>query len=363
MRYNWQQKDWPHFRYNTKEIDGALFDFATRAGRISGMLEGLTKTEQTEAIINLMVAEAIKTSEIEGEYLSRNDVMSSIRRNLGIHPNLPPTRDLRAQGVAELMLAVRNEFSAPLTESILFGWHAMLLKGSTHMVIGAWRTHPEPMQIVSGALGREVVHFEAPPSSQVAGEMDRFIAWYNASEKELTKPVIRAAIAHLYFESIHPFEDGNGRIGRAIAEKALSQNLQRPVLFSLSRSIESNKKVYYEHLQRAQRSNEITDWIAYFAQTILEAQIEAEQEIAFTLKKTRFFDTHKGKLNPRQEKAVRRMLEEGPQGFEGGMNARKYVSIIGTSSATATRDLQDLVHKGIFRAMGGGRSSRYELTI
>ena len=289
--------------------------------------------------------------------------MASIRRNLGLHPHFPPTRDLRAQGVAELMLAVRNDFSAPLTEKMLFSWHAMLLKGSTHMVIGAWRTHPEPMQIASRAMGREVVHFEAPPSSQVPGEMDRFIAWYNTSEKELTKPVIRAALAHLYFESIHPFEDGNGRIGRAIAEKALSQNLQRPVLFSLSRSIESNKKAYYEQLQRAQRSNEITDWIAYFTRTIQEAQIEAEQEIIFTLRKNRFFDIHKGRFNPRQEKVVKRMLEEGPQGFEGGMNARKYVSITGTSSASATRDLQDLVNKGIFKAVGGGRSSRYELFL
>lgn len=363
MRYNWQQKDWPNFRYDTEGIEGALFDFATRAGRISGMLEGLTKTEQTEAVINLMVAEAIKTSEIEGEYLSRNDVMSSIKRNLGIHPNLPPTRDLRAQGIAELMLAIRNNFSTPLSEKMLFSWHAMLFKGSTHLTIGAWRTHSEPMQIVSGALGREVVHFEAPPSRQVPDEMNRFITWYNASEMELTKPVIRAAIAHLYFESIHPFEDGNGRIGRAIAEKALSQNLERPILLSLSRSIESNKKVYYEQLQRAQRSNDITDWIAYFAQTIQEAQIEAEHEITFTLKKARFFDTHKGKFNPRQEKAIKRMLEEGPQGFEGGMNARKYVSITGASSATATRDLHDLVKKGIFKAVGGGRSSRYELIL
>ena len=173
----------------------------------------------------------------------------------------------------------------------------------------------------------------------------------------------RAAISHLYFESIHPFEDGNGRIGRAIAEKALSQSLKRPILFSLSRSIESNKKAYYEHLKQAQRSNEITEWIAYFAQTILEAQIAAEREITFTLKKTRFFDIHRSKFNPRQEKAIKRMLEEGPQGFKGGMNARKYVSITQTSSATATRDLKDLVDKGIFKAVGGGRSSRYELVI
>ncbi len=158
-------------------------------------------------------------------------------------------------------------------------------------------------------------------------------------------------------------EDGNGRIGRAVAEKALSQSIGRPVLFSLSKSIEGKKKNYYDALKTAQRSNEITDWISYFITTVLDAQIDAEQEIEFTLKKTKFFDQHKDELNDRQQKVVRRMLEEGHQGFEGGMNARKYVSIASTSKATATRDLQDLVEKNIFKPIGGGRSTRYEIKI
>ena len=229
--------------------------------------------------------------------------------------------------------------------------------------IGQWRSHEEPMQIVSGAIGREIVHFEAPPSNTVSSEMNKFIAWFNVSQNSIKKPIIRSAIAHLYFESIHPFEDGNGRIGRAIAEKALSQSIGRPVLFSLSKSIEGNKNDYYEALKAAQRSNEITDWINYFVKTVLDAQIDAEQEIEFTLKKTKFFDQHKDELNDRQQKVVRRMLEEGHQGFEGGMNARKYVSIASTSKATATRDLQDLVQKGIFKPIGGGRSTRYDINI
>lgn len=363
MRYNWQQKDWPKFQYQTADIEDLLFDFAQRTGRISGVLEGLSETEQTEAMINLMVSEAIKTSEIEGEYLSRNDVMSSIKRNLGIQPNLPLTKDKRAEGVAELMLAVRNGFNESLTAQVLFGWHTMLLKGNTSVQVGQWRTHEEPMQIVSGGMGREIVHFEAPPSKRVPTEMDGFIKWFNTSQSEIKKPILRAAIAHLYFETIHPFEDGNGRIGRAIAEKALSQSIGRPVLFSLSKSIEGNKKAYYDALQRAQRSNEITDWVNYFVQTVLDAQIDAEQEIEFTLKKTKFFDEHKDELNDRQQKVVRRMLEEGHQGFEGGMNARKYVSLSGTSKATATRDLQDLVEKGIFKPIGGGRSTRYKVNL
>lgn len=363
MRYNWQQKEWPKFQYQTTDIEDMLFDFAQRTGRISGVLEGLSETEQTEAMINLMVWEAIKTSEIEGEYLSRNDVISSIRRNLGLNPDLPLTKDQRAEGVAELMITVRNDFLKPLSSKMLFDWHTMLMKGNNQIQIGQWRTYEEPMQIVSGAIGKEVVHFEAPPSNQVPLEMDEFINWFNKSESELKKPILRAAVAHLYFETIHPFEDGNGRIGRAVAEKALSQSIGRPVLFSLSKSIEGNKKAYYDALQKAQRSNEITNWINYFVQTVLDAQIDAEQEIEFTLKKIKFFDQHKDELNNRQRKVVRRMLEEGHQGFEGGMNARKYVSLAKTSKATATRDLQDLVQKGIFKHFGGGRSTRYEINI
>lgn len=363
MKYNWRQKDWPNFQYKTEDIEDNLFDFAQRTGRISGVLDGFSESEQSEAMINLMVSEAIKTSEIEGEYLSRKDVMSSIRRNLGLNPELPISKDKRVEGVTELMLAIRKHYTAPLTEKMLTDWHSMLMKASKGIQIGQWRSHEEPMQIVSGAIGREIVHFEAPPSNTIPSEMSRFITWFNESQKSIKKPIIRSAIAHLYFETIHPFEDGNGRIGRAIAEKALSQSIGRPVLFSLSKSIESNKNNYYDALKAAQRSNEITDWINYFVKTVLDAQIDAEKEIEFTLKKTKFFDSNKNALNERQQKVIRRILEEGHHGFEGGMNARKYVSIASTSKATATRDLQDLVEKDILIPIGGGRSTRYELKI
>ena len=363
MKYNWQHKDWPNFHYKTKAIEDMLYDFAQRTGRISGVLEGFSESEQSEAMINLMVSEAIKTSEIEGEFLSRIDVMSSIRRNLGLNPELPISKDKRVEGVTELMLTIRKHFTAPLTDKMLLDWHSMLMKASKGIQTGEWRPHEEPMQIVSGAIGREIVHFEAPPSNTIPSEMKGFIAWFNESRKSIKKPIVRSAIAHLYFETIHPFEDGNGRIGRAVAEKALSQSIGRPVLFSLSKSIERNKNNYYDALKAAQRSNEITDWINYFVKTVLDAQIDAEQEIEFTLKKTKFFDNHKDALNERQQKVVRRMLEEGHQGFEGGMNARKYVSIASTSKATATRDLQDLVQKGIFKPIGGGRSTRYDLKL
>ena len=367
MNYSWQHPNWPDFRYTLEGLEDILFDFAERTGRVSGLLAGLSADTQAEAIIDLMVTEAIKTSEIEGEYLSRQDVMSSIRNNLGLGQKSEPVYDMRAQGAAELMVDVRNSFAGKLTADRLFSWHRMIMKGSKGITVGEWRSHEEPMQVVSGPMGREKVHFEAPPSAQVAEEMDRFIKWFNQTapgeKHEIKRAEVRSAIAHLYFETIHPFEDGNGRIGRAIAEKALSQGIGRPVLLSLSRAIEADKKAYYDALQRAQRSLEITPWLSYFLQMSLEAQKQAEKLIEFTLKKAKFFDRFASQLNERQLKVVRRMLEEGPNGFEGGMNAGKYVSITTTSKATATRDLQDLAEKQIFIPTGGGRSTRYVLNL
>lgn len=367
MRYNWQQKDWTEFQYDLSEVEDLLFEFTQRVGRVSGLLEGLPEDMQTEAIIDLMVSEAIKTSEIEGEYLSRKDVMSSIRNNLGLGHPKEQVNDKRAEGAAELMMNVRNHFSDALDKKTLFAWHKMLMRGSTQIVSGKWRTHTEPMQVISGAMGREKIHFEAPPSSRVPKEMDGFIEWFNKTapgeKEEIKKPIVRSAIAHLYFESIHPFEDGNGRIGRAISEKALSQSIKRPVLLSLSKAIESNKKVYYQALEKAQSSIDITPWIKYFVETTLEAQIQAEGLIEFTLKKAKFFDQYKDQLSERQLKVVRRMLEEGLQGFEGGMTAKKYEGITKVSKATATRDLQELSEMGVFVLFGGGRSTRYELNL
>ena len=367
MKYNWQQKDWTNFKYQLGDSEDQLFEFSERTGRISGFLSGLTKEAQTETMIEFMVSEAIKTSEIEGEYLNRNDVMSSIKNNLGLLAKIETVNDKRAEGIAELMIDVRVSYAQPLSEEKLFDWHRMLMKGSKGITTGYWRTHDEPMQVVSGALGKEKIHFEAPASKNVPDEMEKFMQWFNETApggtKEIKIAVVRSAIAHLYFESIHPFEDGNGRIGRAISEKALSQGVKRPVLLSLSKSIESNKKAYYNQLQKAQKGNEITPWVNYFVSMALDAQIQAEKQIEFTLKKAKLFDNFKNQLNERQLKAIKRMLEQGPNGFEGGMNARKYISITGTSKATATRDLQDLSAMKLLIPKGGGRSVSYDINL
>ncbi|HLB43413.1 MAG TPA: Fic family protein [Gammaproteobacteria bacterium] len=367
--YNWQQPDWPDFRYDVSELHESLLFISEKMGLIRGKLEHLTENLQTEAMINFMVEEATKTSEIEGEYISRLDIRSSIKNKLGLNQKIVPVHDKRAQGIAELMLDVRNTFKQPLTEATLFDWHLMLMSGFTNpnLRIACWRTGEEPMQIVSGHHGKWIVHYEAPPSQDVPKEMKRFIRWFNETAPNKLKAIrfapVRAAIAHLYFESIHPFEDGNGRIGRAIAEKALSQWVGYPVMLSLSMAIEAEKKTYYAALKSASKTNEVTHWIHYFVNLVLSAQIEVEMQINFILRKTNFFDKFKDILNERQVKVVKRMMQAGIKDFEGGMSARKYMAITGTSKATATRDLQHLFAIKALRQIGSGRSVRYELNL
>lgn len=367
--YNWQKEDWTQFKYSLIGVEDELLLFSEKVGRVSGILEGLPEETRQEAIVDIMLAEAIKTSEIEGEYPSRKDVLSSIRKNLGLHHSPEFIKDKSAAGLGELMIDARKTFKEPLTEEKLFAWHKMLLGENKGIAVGTWRTHGEPMQVISGATGKEKIHFEAPPSSQVPKKMGAFVEWFNSTEpggkNEIRKAPVRSAIAHLYFETIHPFEDGNGRIGRAIAEKALSQTIGRPVMLSLSRTIEANKSLYYTSLEKAQRSNEVTSWVEYFVRASLDAQIEAEAQIDFTLKKTRFFDRFNDELNDRQLTVIKRMLEEGTRGFEGGMNARKYIGITKTSKATATRDMQQLLEIGAFILAGkaGGRSTSYQVNL
>jgi Fic family protein len=369
VTYNWQQEDWPHFKFSLENVEDDMLIFSEKVGRVSGILEGLPEETKQDVIVDIILAEAIKTSEIEGEYPSRKDVLSSIRKNLGLQHSPEHIKDKSAAGLGELMIDIRRTFKEPLTEAKLFAWHKMLLRENKKLEVGQWRTHEEPMQVISGAMGKEKVHYEAPPSSKVPKEMKKFIQWFNdtgpGGKSEIKKAPVRSAIAHLYFETIHPFEDGNGRIGRAIAEKALSQTIGRPVMLSLSRTIEAKKSIYYASLEKAQRSNEITPWMEYFAKTALDAQREAETQIDFTLKKTKFFDRFKDQINERQLTVIRRMLEEGTKGFQGGMNAKKYIGLTKTSKATATRDMQQLLEIGAFVLSGkaGGRSTSYQVNI
>lgn len=365
MKYNWELPGWPNFSFNLDVMQGNLYKFAEEVGLVNGMLKATDQNAQNEILVQTILIEALKTSEIENEYLSRQDVMSSIKNNLDLNDKIEHVSDKKAAGIAKLMTDVREFYKENLTKEKLFEWHSYLVFRHKRMIVGDWRQGDEPMQIISGTLGKEIVHFEAPPSSKVPKEMDIFIKWFNDTapngKDEISNAVVRAAIAHLYFENIHPFEDGNGRIGRAIAQKALSQTLKRPIILSLSRAIEEDRKAYYSALQQGSISNEITNWLAYFAEITLKAQQQVRELIDFTIKKVKFFDEFEDKLNQRQIKAINKMFNAGPNGFEGGMTAKKYMSITGAPKATATRDLQSLNELGIFPFLGEGRNVNYQI--
>jgi Fic family protein len=356
--YNWQHKDWPHFEFDSSLNEKELMDFMLKAGVLKGVVSALPKDISNETIVEIMVAEAMKTSEIEGEILSKIEVMSSIKNNLGISSNTI-AKDKNIIGLSKMLIDVRNSFAEPLTEKKILEWHKMLMENNERINAGVWRSHNEPMQVVSGSVTRPTVHFEAPPSLSVPKEMKQFVDWYNNAT--INNPLIKSAVAHIYFESIHPFEDGNGRVGRAIAEKALSQGLNSPVLFSISRAIEAKRKEYYKELKNGQCSLDIKQWIDWFVSVINEAQSGSEKIVRFTIKKVHFFDKHNKQLNERQRKVINKMLEE--EDFKGGMNTKKYISITGASKSTATRDLQDLVELKIFQSIGGGRSTSYDIIL
>ncbi|MBK0381889.1 Fic family protein [Pedobacter sp. SD-b] len=366
MDYNWQRENWPNFTYSTVDIKAISIAFAQELGLLNGLLLGLNEGFKKESLLELLKEEAIKTSEIEGEFMSKDDVMSSIKNNLGIKPS-KIVKDKRANGVANLMVEVSQIENKTLTKKLICDWHKVLLSHDKSINTGAWRKGAEPMRIISGSYGEEKVHFEAPPSTNVAAEMKDFFNFFNNGvikvEDIISKALIKAAIVHLYFETIHPFEDGNGRIGRALADAALSQTLKQPVLISLSKTIDKNKKLYYAQLKNAQKSLDVTEWVNYFTRVLLDALKNAKNVIEFTLKKSMFFEKFKQQLNARQLKVINKMMEKGSEGFEGGMTAKKYISITKTSKATATRDLQMLQEIDVLKQEGAGRSISYQLKI
>lgn len=367
VTYVWQRKDWPNFGWDNELVERNAYAYALEASRLVGEVTHLEETSKTEVLLDLMISEAVKTSQIEGEDFDREDVRSSIRNRLGLNMMPEAVRNPQADGVASLMISVRENFANPLTERSLCEWQDRIIVGRrrrNELEIGRWRTHPEPMEIASGAVGKEKVHYVAPPSEQVPAEMKRFIEWFNGGGQYL-KGAVRAGVAHLYFECIHPFSDGNGRIGRAISEVALSQELGHPALLSLSTTIQSRRQEYYAALLQASRGSlDITEWLIWFAGLVLDSHRHARKRIAHVLSTARFWELHGGKLNERQSKILKRMFREGPDGFKGGMNARKYVGITNCSKATATRDLTELLKMGAFRKLeGGGRSTRYDVRL
>lgn len=366
MAWNWQQLDWPRFSWDAARLAKAEQRFLLGAGVFLGTLQHLDGDARDRLRVEAMSSEAVTTSEIEGEILDRDSVHSSIRKRLGLATDGRRIRPAE-QGVAEMTVDLYDRATAPLDEATLFGWHRMLMNGRRDIHdMGCYRTHADPMQVVSGKLHDPKVHFEAPPSPRVPGEMARFIGWFNATAPDGPDPLpalTRAGTAHLYFESIHPFEDGNGRIGRAISEKALAQALGRPTLTALAATILVRRKSYYDALEAANKGNEITPWLAWFGGITLEAQQRTQAQVEFLLNKTRLLDALRDKLNERQEKVLLRVLDAGPEGFQRGLSAGNYASVAKTSPATARRDLGELVELGALHRTGERRHARYHPTI
>lgn len=364
MTWNWQQADWPHFQWNHDKLLAVETAFIERAGVVLGASKHIGEADKQGLSIDILSREAVDTSAIEGEHLDRDSIQSSIQKELGIAT--PRRRASPAEaGIAEMMVHLYRHLSAPLTEAMLFEWHRRLMSGRTDLAdIGRYRTDAEPMQIVSGAVYAPKVHYEAPPSPQVSSEMAHFLAWYARTSPDGPRPlsaVTRAGIAHLWFESIHPFEDGNGRIGRAIAEKALAEGLSTPVITGMAGSLLKHRKAYYTSLERASRQMEITEWLTWFGERALEGQQRTLAWIDFIVEKSRLLGRLRDQLNARQEKALLRVFAAGPDGFIGGLSAANYITITGAPSATATRDLTALVDMGALVRTGERKSTRYRL--
>ncbi len=358
-KWSWQQKNWPKFTFDDKTIKDLEEKFLYNSGALFATYSHLNKENKKQLRIDLISDEALKTSEIEGEFLKRDSIQSSIRRNFGILDNYSKISPAE-QGICEMMIDLYENYDKELSHEMLFKWHEMIARQRRDIKdIAKYRTHSEPMQVVSGKMYDPKIHFEAPPSNIITKEMDSFIQWYNNNDlPALTK----AAITHLYFVLIHPFEDGNGRIARALTIKTLSQSLKKPLLSSLSKIILENKKAYYLNLEKNNKNVEITSWIEYFAKTILKSQKYTKEMIEFLMKKAKIYQNYSDELNERQKKALKKLFDKGIEGFEGGMSAENYMKITKATRPTTTRDLNDLTDKGILVKKGELKWSRYYLT-
>ncbi len=354
--YIWQCRGWPKYRWDVDALLVPLASARLKQGRLLGTMVRLGFDLKREAQLASLTENVIKSSEIEGEVLEGAAVRSSIARRLGVAEASVTAADRRTEGVVEMMLDATERYDAPLTAKRLFGWHAALFPtgyvGARPVRVGAWRNDANgPMQVVSGPLGRERVHYQAPPAPKVAAEMSRFLDWFNRR----TKPegLLRAGLAHLWFVTIHPFDDGNGRIARAVADQALAQSEDSPQRFySMSSQIRKERAHYYDLLERTQRNGlDITEWLAWFLGCLSRAIDGAETVSGAVLAKADFWErSAREPFTPRQKLVLNRFLD----GFEGSLTAKKW-SLIGKCSVpTAQRDLNDLVERGVLRRNAGG---------
>ena len=363
-RYIYDLPDWPDFQWDQKKLATPLAALRHRQGRLVGRMETLGFSLRAEATLQNLTLEVLKSSEIEGEILDRDQVRSSIARRLGMDIGGLAPADRHVEGVVEMMLDATQNYSAPLTAERLFGWHAALFptgySGMSKIAIGRWRDNSKgPMQVVSGAYGRERVHFEAPAAKRLEKEMEAFLKWFNGTDQ--TDPVLRAGLAHLWFVTIHPFDDGNGRIARAVADMALARSEQSSQRFySMSAQIRTERKTYYEMLEKTQEGGlDVTPWLEWFLGCLDRAFDGTEETLGSVLQKARFWEAHAATpLNDRQRLMLNKLLD----GFEGKLTSSKWAKIAQCSQDTALRDILELVNHGILvKDAAGGRSTSYSL--
>lgn len=364
--YVWQHRHWQNFQFSSEKLLLPLSAVRKIQGRLLGTVAGLGLDDSLRACALSLEEDAVQTAAIEGESLDREGVRSSVAVHLGL-PHAGLRQAGRAtDGLVSVILDATRNYAFPLTSDRLKGWHAALFptghSGFHKINVGEWRT--KPMQVISGPVGKQKIHYEAPDSNNLDAEMAAFFEWWAASLIQMDG-IIRAALAHFYFVTIHPFDDGNGRLARSIADMALAQDEKTTMRFySLSAQIMADCESYYEVLERTQKgSGDTTEWVLWFIGCLERAILAAKKTLDSILLKARFWKTHSEfALTERQRKVLNRLLDAGPGGFEGGLSTRKYMSMTKTSRATAWREIEDLLQKGILQALpGGGRSTAYEV--
>lgn len=360
--YIWERTDWPDFRWDSEALLESLGRLSNLHGLLIGRMSMLRFTDKTKSSLKAMTDELINSSDIEGVVLNPQSVRSSIARRLGMEEDGMLAEDHYVEGLVDVMLDAVGNCNQPLTNERLFGWHAALFplgrSGMHRITVADWRKGEEPMQVVSGAFGHEKVHFEAPSSDKVPDEMSKMIKWCNEA---CFSPFIMAAVSHLWFVTIHPFDDGNGRISRTLADMFLSRlDVESGRYYSMSAEINRNKKSYYEILERTQRGGlDITQWILWFFGCLEKAIQNALDSIEITLRKSKYWDKFRDvEINERQRKIINRLWD----GFDGKLTSSKWAKICSCSQDTAGRDIRDLIAKGMLRDSGeGGRSAHYLL--
>jgi len=363
--YIYQKSDWPDFYWDDQVVLPLLMQIRHRQGRLKGNMEMLGFVSRSETTLLTLTADVLKSSEIEGEFLNREQVRSSVARKLGIKTAGLVKSGHEVDGVVEMMLDATQLYDQPLTKARLFMWHASLFqtkkKSKVDFIVGAWRKDKAgPMQVVSGRIGRENVHFEAPPATRMEKEMKQFLAWFNIPNA--LDPVIQSAVAHLWFVTIHPFADGNGRIARALADMLLArsdEDAQR--FYSMSSQILEDRSTYYHMLEKTQKGDlDITEWVVWYLQCLDRALSATDKRLKSVLNRTKFWDRHEHKeINERQRKMINKLFD----GIEGKLTTTKWAKMTKCSTDTALRDVQDLIKKKILKSDGGGgRSTGYVLS-